>query len=64
MKKLYMVFMAFIMVFSLSACVLFQDDEYLISDGEMRVAMITDYGDITDRSFNQTTYEACKKWCE
>ena len=24
------------------------------------VAMITDYGDITDQSFNQTTYEACK----
>ena len=31
---------------------------------EMRVAMITDYGDITDQSFNQTTYEACKAWSE
>ena len=31
---------------------------------DMRVAMITDYGDITDQSFNQTTYEACKSWCE
>ena len=30
----------------------------------IRVAMITDYGDITDQSFNQTTYEACKAWCE
>src|SRR5574344_746034 len=28
------------------------------------VAMITDYGDITDQSFNQTTYEACKQYCE
>lgn len=28
------------------------------------VAMITDYGDITDQSFNQTTYEACKAFCE
>ena len=26
--------------------------------------MITDYGDITDQSFNQTTYEACKAFCE
>ena len=26
--------------------------------------MITDYGDITDQSFNQTTYEAGKAWCE
>ena len=32
--------------------------------GEYRVAMITDYGDITDQSFNQTTYEACKTFCE
>ena len=31
---------------------------------DMRVAMITDYGDITDQSFNQTTYEAAKAWCE
>ena len=29
-----------------------------------KVAMITDYGDITDKSFNQTTYEACKAFCE
>ncbi len=29
-----------------------------------RVAMITDSGDITDQSFNQTTYEACKAFCE
>ena len=31
---------------------------------DMRVAMITDYGDITDQSFNQTTYEAAKAWSE
>ena len=31
---------------------------------EYKVAMITDYGDITDQSFNQTTYEACKEFCE
>ncbi|MCR4882389.1 MAG: BMP family ABC transporter substrate-binding protein [Clostridiales bacterium] len=31
---------------------------------DMRVAMITDYGDITDQSFNQTTYEAAKAYCE
>ena len=33
-------------------------------EAEMMVAMITDYGDITDQSFNQTTYEAAKAWCE
>ena len=31
---------------------------------EYKVAMITDYGDITDQSFNQTTYEAWKAFAE
>ncbi|MBR4168581.1 MAG: BMP family ABC transporter substrate-binding protein [Lachnospiraceae bacterium] len=32
--------------------------------GGYKIAMITDYGDITDQSFNQTTYEACKAFAE
>lgn len=32
-------------------------------NSEYRVAMITDSGDITDQSFNQTTYEACLEYC-
>ena len=31
---------------------------------EYKIAMITDYGDITDQSFNQTTYEAVKAFGE
>ena len=31
---------------------------------DMKVAMVTDYGDITDQSFNQSTYEACKAFGE
>lgn len=34
------------------------------SDSEISVAMISDYEDITDQAFNQTTYEAGKAWCE
>jgi len=34
------------------------------ADSDVRVAMVTDYGDITDQSFNQTTYEAAKAWSE
>ena len=30
----------------------------------MKIAMVTDSGDITDQSFNQTTYETCKAWSE
>lgn len=33
-------------------------------DEGVKVAMITDFGDITDQSFNQTTYEACKAYCD
>ena len=32
------------------------------SNSEYKVAMITDYGDITDQSFNQTTWEAVTKF--
>lgn len=32
------------------------------SEEKMKVAMVTDSGDITDQSFNQMTYEACKAW--
>ena len=31
---------------------------------EYKVAMITDYCDITDQSFNQTSYEGCKAYCD
>lgn len=31
---------------------------------EYKVAMVTDSGDITDQSFNQTTYEACQAFCD
>ena len=34
------------------------------NNGDVKIAMITDYGDITDQSFNQTTYEACKAFAE
>ena len=56
MKKLLAVVLTIVMVLSVMAVA--------SADDEMRVAMITDYGDITDQSFNQTTYEAAKAWCD
>ena len=56
MKKLFAVILTIVMVLSVMAVA--------SADDEMRVAMITDYGDITDQSFNQTTYEAAKAWCD
>ena len=40
------------------------DDGGSEGGSDIRVAMITDYGDITDQSFNQTTYEASKAWSQ
>ena len=38
--------------------------ESTASNSDYRVAMVTDYGDITDQSFNQATYEGAKAWCD
>ena len=35
-----------------------------VADTEYKIAMVTDYGDITDQSFNQTTWEAVVKFGE
>ena len=60
MKKIFALLLALVMMLSLAACG--GSEETTVSD--IAVAMVTDYGDITDQSFNQTTYEACKEFCE
>ncbi|MBR5571066.1 MAG: BMP family ABC transporter substrate-binding protein [Oscillospiraceae bacterium] len=70
MKKFLALILALVMALSLVACgekAPAADDADTGADAatpEYKVAMITDYGDITDQSFNQTTYEACKAFCE
>ena len=64
MKKFLVMLLAALMVFSFAACGGGGGDEGAATDDAMKVAMVTDYGDITDQSFNQTTYEACKAFCE
>ena len=69
-KRLIAVLLAGMMAFSLAACGGSSDSS---TDGgkkedtsgeNMQIAMITDSGDSTDQSFNQTTYESCKAWSE
>lgn len=59
---------AFIMValiaVSLTACGLDRNANVKDINTDMNIAMITDSGDITDQSFNQTAYEACRNWAE
>ena len=59
MKKILALLLALAMVLSLAAC----GGSEKAAEGT-KVAMVTDYGDITDQSFNQTTWEACLKFGE
>ena len=63
MKKILSILLVLVMVLSLAACG-GNGDAPAADAAEYKVAMITDYGDITDQSFNQTTYEACKAFAD
>ena len=65
MKKILAMLLALVMVLSLAACGSAPAAEAPAASGSAyKVAMITDYGDITDQSFNQTTWEAVVKFGE
>ena len=53
MKRIITALLALAMIFSLAACT-----GGIGAGSDYKVAMVTDYGDITDQSFNQTTWEA------
>ena len=60
MKKIFALLLAVIMVLGLAACG--GDNGDKPAGNTTKVAMVTDYGDITDQSFNQTTWEAVVKF--
>ena len=67
MKKILALLLVLVMALSLVACggekpVETQAPEAGQTATEYKVAMVTDYGDITDQSFNQTTWEAVVKF--
>lgn len=66
-KKVIAMLVAGVMALSLVACGSKEDGSKKDAAGKeenMKVAMVTDSGDITDQSFNQTTYEAAKAWAD
>ena len=71
MKKFLALMLALVMALALVACGQQKEPDVQEPQGPTdtdeityKVAMITDYGDITDQSFNQTTYEACRAFAE
>ena len=68
MKKILSVLLVLVMVLSLVACGSGNEGGETkapeAGNTEYKVAMVTDYGDITDQSFNQTTWEAVVKFGE
>lgn len=62
-RKIMAVLLSAAMTGSLAGCGSTQNKNAAdASEEKMKVAMVTDSGDITDQSFNQMTYEACKAW--
>ena len=62
-RKIMAVLLAAAMTGSLAGCGSTQNKNAAdASEEKMKVAMVTDSGDITDQSFNQMTYEAGKAW--
>lgn len=62
-RKIMAVLLAAAMTGSLAGCGSTQNKNAAdASEEKMKVAMVTDSGDITDQSFNKMTYEACKAW--
>lgn len=71
MKKLLTILLAGFVTFGLVGCnsstpatTDTPSTETPATESEYKIAMVTDYGDITDQSFNQSTYEACRDFAE
>ena len=71
MKKILTLLLVLVMALSLVACggsetaeTKAAGENAAAETAEYKVAMVTDYGDITDQSFNQTTWEAVIKFGE
>ena len=71
MKKILALLLVLVMALSLVACggsetaeTKAAGENAAAETAEYKVAMVTDYGDITDQSFNQTTWEAVIKFGE
>lgn len=65
-NKVKILYILFCLLLAVSGCgkksSTMKEPEQLFEGDGYRIALITDSGDITDKSFNQTTYEACREF--
>ena len=65
MKRTISLLLAFVLLISLPAALFVGCETHPKKDtANMKVALVTDYGDVDDLSYNQAAYEAAKAWCE
>lgn len=60
MKRFLVICISIVMITACVGCTSVSENTQL----KYKVAMITDYNDITDESFNQAAYEGAKEFCE
>ena len=63
MKRFFLILTAFVLIFAGAAGCKKTSPEEARENADM-IAVITDFGDITDASYNQAAYDACKAFCK
>ena len=62
MKKTLALVLALCMIFALAACGSKPAAQAPAAEAKVKIGMVTDVGGVNDKSFNQTSWKACRLW--